>query len=239
MRNQLDLIQRGRFAHRTQFRGHADQIAHGERGFRLSETFHDFQPGCPLEDVEHFRIERFARSRGILDRAEVIFGEILADEEPVHRRRRTESRDVVLLEQTENIGGVKAVEVIHENCALAEPLSVEFTPGGFAPAGIGNREMQTIRLDIVPPARRDDVSERIGVRMFNHFGIAGRAGAEIHQGGIMRIQSFHAGEAVAVTFHFGVEIMFAFARFADRNPEFDAGGSFEGFVNQFRQTVIR
>ena len=79
----------------------------------------------------------------MLDSGKVELGKVVLDEESVHRRRSTESGDVVLLEHRKDVVGRESIEIIDEHGRFAEPLSEEFAPDSFAPTGIGDGEMET------------------------------------------------------------------------------------------------
>ena len=55
-----------------------------------------------------------ARGSRILNRGEVVFGQILFDEEAVHRGGSAESGDAVLLEHGKDVVRVEAIEVVGE-----------------------------------------------------------------------------------------------------------------------------
>ena len=76
---------------------------------------------------------------------------------------------------------MEALEVIHEDARLAQPLAVELAPHALGPAGIGDGEVQSVRIDLVPVAGRDEVAQGILVVMGSDLGIAGGAGSEEHQ----------------------------------------------------------
>ena len=76
---------------------------------------------------------------------------------------------------------MEAREVIGEKPALAHPLSVDLAPARLRPARLGNREMKSVPLDLMPVLRRHVVSQRVEVAVERHLRIAGRARREEHQ----------------------------------------------------------
>ena len=117
----------------------------------------------------------------MLDGAEVEAGQVLLDEHPVHCGRRTERRDVVFGEHRQDLLGVEPVKVVDEHRAFAQPLAIQLAPEGLAPAGLGDREVQSAGLHPVPVAGRDVMAQRVFVAVHGDFRIAGRAGREEHQ----------------------------------------------------------
>ena len=76
---------------------------------------------------------------------------------------------------------MEAREVVHEERALAHPLSVELAPARLRPAGLGDREVQSVALDLVPVLRRHEVAEAVEVAVERHLRIARRAAREEHE----------------------------------------------------------
>ena len=150
------------FTHGAGFGVHTGDVSENHGSFGLTETFHEFHAGSAVELVIDFRIEGFAGDRGVLKSGEIIFGKIFSDEEAVHGRRSAEAGDSALGKERHDLGGVEAVEVIDHDGALIEPLTVNFSPEGLCPSGIADGEMQTVRIDTLPPAGSDDVTEGVG-----------------------------------------------------------------------------
>ena len=88
---------------------------------------------------------------------------------------------MVFCEHGKYIGGVKAVEIVNECCRLAQPLAVQLAPHCFSPAGVGDGQMQTVGVNIVPVFCGVEVTERVFVIVRGDLRIAGRAGGEEHQ----------------------------------------------------------
>ncbi len=177
----LHIVLRIRSAHAARLRLHADNIRNGKRGLRLAEALHELDAGRTLELVEDLRIQRLTCDTGVFQRGKIISAEILLDEETVHGRRRAEARDVVFLEHRQNVICMEAVEIIHKYGGFAHPLTVELAPERLAPAGVGDREMQTVRIGILPVTGGHIVAERILIAVQHELRIAGGAGAEEDQ----------------------------------------------------------
>ena len=65
---------------------------------------------------------------------------------------------MVFGEHGQDVGGVKAVEIVNEESAFTHPLTVELAPGRFGPAGIEDGEMQTVGVDAVPVFGGDELT---------------------------------------------------------------------------------
>ena len=70
---------------------------------------------------------------------------------------------------------VKAVKIVDEQGRLAQPLAVDLAPACLGPAGIGDRQVQAVRVHAVPVTR---CADRPGVleAVRRDLGIARRAG---------------------------------------------------------------
>ena len=88
---------------------------------------------------------------------------------------------MVFLDHVEDVGRNEFVEVVDKNIGAGYPLAVEFSPYGFPPTGVGKGEVQAFLIEVVPVRAGNDVSQRIGKVMGDHFGVACRAGCEIKQ----------------------------------------------------------
>ena len=121
----------------------------------------------------------------MVDGGKVILAQVAPDQQAKHGGRRTEGGDIVLCEHGKDFLFVKAVKVVDKYGTLAQPLTVELAPQGLAPAGIGDGEMQAIPLATVPIFCGDIVPQSVGVLVGSHLRIAGGAGGEEHQGGIV------------------------------------------------------
>ena len=148
------MVDRGDLAHGTQLVVRAGQVADDHGAFRLAEAFHDLQAGLLLDLPVDLRVQRFAGAGGMGHGAQVVLAQVLLAQHAVHGRRRAEGGDVVPGKQRQDVRRVKAVEVVHEDGRLAQPLAVDLAPAGLGPAGVGNRQVQAVRVHAVPGCRR-------------------------------------------------------------------------------------
>ena len=183
--HKLYIKQRICFSHGTDFRRIADQIADQQSGFRLTESFHNRKSRRLFKLMIYFRIQRLACRSGMPDTGQVKPGQIFFDHKAVHSRRRAECCYLILLEQRQDIVGIKAIKVIHENCRFAHPLPVQLAPKRFSPACIGNGQVQPVGIHAMPVFRRNEMSQRIFIAMLCHLRITRGAGAEEHNHGIV------------------------------------------------------
>ena len=65
---------------------------------------------------------------------------------------------LILLYLFQNSCGRELFVVIDENVGSGDPLSVEFSPYGFSPAGIGDGEVEAVLIQIVPETTRNDMT---------------------------------------------------------------------------------
>ena len=66
---------------------------------------------------------------------------------------------LILLYLFQNSCGRELFVVIDENVGSGDPLSVEFSPYGFSPAGIGDGEVEAVLIQIVPETTRNDMTD--------------------------------------------------------------------------------
>ena len=105
--------------------------------------------------------------------------QILLNEEPVYRRRRTERRYVILFQHRQHITGVEAVEVVHEIDRARQPLAVELAPSALGPAAVRNRDMHALIGKVVPERTGCRLTQGIGIVMRNHLRHTGCAGGKV------------------------------------------------------------
>ena len=179
--DKVDAVAGDGLAHRAGLERLADEVRNAERHLRLAEALGDLQPRRLFKLIIDLRVQRLARGRCVLDGTEVEAGQILLDQHPVHRGRRTERRDVVFGEHRQDLLGVEPIKVVDEHRTLAQPLAIQLAPERLAPAGLGDREVQSAGLHPVPVAGRDVMAQRIFVAVNGDLRIAGRAGREEHQ----------------------------------------------------------
>ena len=181
---QVDIVQGNRLAHRADLMAVTDEIAYDQGAFGLTEALHNVQSRCLLELAEHLGVQGLAGNGGMLHRRKVKPGKILLNEHPVHSRRCAEGGDAVLGKERQDLLRIKAVKVINKVGSLAEPLSVELAPQSLCPAGIGDGQMQTLGVYLMPVFCGNKVSQRIFVIVGRQLGISRGAGGEEHQHGV-------------------------------------------------------
>ena len=113
---------------------------------------------------------------------------------------------------------METVKVIGELCCFAEPLTVKLTPESFTPTGVGDGEVESVGIYIVPMLCGRIMTECILVGMGCDAGITGCSGGEEHEHRIVAAGGlFCAVEVRAEAFHFHIEIVPAFFYAADQN----------------------
>ena len=160
---------------------HPGHGGHGQGGLGLSEAFHQLDARQFLEGLEHGGVQRLAGDGAVLQVAEVELRQVFVDEEAEDGGRRAERRDVVVLYHLQDMRRGELLVVVDEDRGAGYPLSVQLAPDGFAPAGIGDGEVQAVLVQVVPEAARDDVSEGVGEVVCHHLGLARGAAGEVHQ----------------------------------------------------------
>ena len=195
--------------------GHAaHRVVNGEGGFGLAEALHQGKARGPLPLLINFGVQRLACGGGVFNRGEVVFRQILFDEETIHGGRRAESGDVVFCKHGQDVVSVELVKIVGKDGGLVHPLAVIFSPQGLAPARVGNGEVQAVRIYVMPVFGGDIVAQGIFVVVLCNFRITRGAGGEEHQHGIgaagcVRLPPVGVGEA----FHLFVKVMPAQAVF--------------------------
>ena len=80
------------------------------------------------------------------------------NQEPEDGRRCTERGDMIFLDFFQNSCRGKLLVVVDEDIGSGNPLSVEFSPYCFSPAGIGNGEVKTVLVQVVPKTTGNDMT---------------------------------------------------------------------------------
>ena len=207
----VDIILGRSLAHRTQLRCGTYQVGDGQSGFGLAEAFHDLQTRGFLELFEDFRVQCLTGGSHVVDGAQIVLRQVATDQHTQHSGRCAEGGDVVLCEHGQNVVFVETIEVVDEDRAFTQPLTVELAPQGLTPTGIGDGQMQTITLTAMPVLGCHIVTQSIGVLVGSHLGIAGGTGGEEHQGDVIAGASI--GRTIQVTSEqtiFCIQIMPAF-----------------------------
>ena len=138
---------------------------------------------------------------------------------------------MVFREHGQDVVGVKLVKVIGEDGGLVHPLAVVLAPQGLAPARIGNGEVQTVGVHVVPVFGGDIVAQGVLVVVLGDLGIARGAGGEEHQHGVAAAGGVGlALIGVGEGFHFLVEVVPAQAVLPHHDLHFHAGAVFRGLL---------
>ena len=215
------VLRRG-LAHRTELVLLAEQVTDDERRLGLAEALHDAETGIFLKYFINLRVERLACGRRMYDRGQVVFADVLLDQHAVHGRRRAKCRDVVLREHRKDVLSMEAVEVVHEDRRLAQPLAVELAPQSLAPAGVGDGQVQTVGVNLMPILGGYIVAERVEVAVACDLRVAGRARREEHNHGILALSAvLRAIEVRAVERVFVVKCSPPLAGAVDRDLDLD------------------
>ena len=84
-----------------------------------------------------------------------------------------------------HVDGLELVEVVDKHVAAHYPLPVVLAPHGFAPARVGQGEVQRVLVEVVPVLGRDDVPQRVEKVVGHHLGLAAGAAGEVHERGVV------------------------------------------------------
>ena len=79
------------------------------------------------------------------------------NQEPEDGRRCTERSDMIFLDFFQNSCRGKFLMIVNEDVRSGNPLSVKFAPYCFSPAGIGNGEVKTVLVQVVPKTTGNDM----------------------------------------------------------------------------------
>ena len=202
----------------------AVEVADDQGALRLAEALHDGKAGGILELAENLGVQGFAGGGSMLDAAQVEAAQVLLGQHPVHGGRCAEGRDLILGEQRQDLLCIEAVEVIYEDGCLAEPLTVNLTPGGLCPTGVGNGQMEAVGIYPVPVFGGNEVTQGVLEVVGCQLGVAGGAGSEEHQHGIAAAGRILSAEIVAgVQGVFLVEVVPAFLAAVHQNLVLQTG----------------
>ena len=130
----------------------------------------------------------------------------------------------MLFDDGQHIVGIETGEIVNENTVAHQPLSVQFAPDRFAPAGVRNRQVNAVSVDIMPPFGSDKVSDCVCVVVHDKFRITRRARRKEHKSGVVFIScvnAFSTLELVRKRLKFRVEIVPAVTACPDKYFRFD------------------
>ena len=169
---QVDVILGVGHTHAAGLRLHPGEGAERHGGLRLSEAFHHLDAGLLVELIEHGGIQGLAGGGAIFQRREVIVRQILADHEAVDSGRCTETRHLVFLNLTQQGVGIELLVVEDEHRCAGEPLTIELTPNGLTPAGVGNGQVEGTFMQVMPEHTRCQMAHGIEVVVGHHLRLA-------------------------------------------------------------------
>ena len=182
---QVDVVLRVGQAHRAGLGRRPWEGADGERRLRLPEALHEADAGEAAEGVVNGGVERLAGDGAILERGEVVAGQVFANEEAEDGGRGAERGDVVIVDHAEDVGGDELVVVVDEDRGAGDPLPIELAPDGLPPAGVGDGEVQAARVEVMPEAACGDVAQGVTEIVDDHLRLARGAGGEVHERGVV------------------------------------------------------
>ena len=159
-----------------------------------------------LPEVEQVGVERLAGGGAIRKRAQIVGIDVGLHHHAVHGGRAAQRGNPVSRDEVQDLVAIEAIEIVREDAGLHEPLTVVLAPNRLAPAGVGDGQMQPVRLDVVPMLGRDQVRQGVVGIMQHHLRVAGGAGGEVHEHRVVNV-GFHAREACIGVAHAGVEIV--------------------------------
>ena len=112
---------------------------------------------------------------------------------------------------------------MYEYTALTEPLTVHLTPHSLCPTCVGDGEVETVGVNVLPESCGRIVTERVFVRMYRDLRITRCSRREVHKKRIVstNIYSFELGTEHRQLF---VEAMPALASLSDNDFRLDCRG---------------
>ncbi len=178
----VQVVKRRRLAHRPRLDGEPlVVVCEQHTGFRLAESVGNGKPSRFLKAVENLRVERLARRTGVVQCGKVVLCQVFLNQKTVDGGGSAKCRQLQPLHCFQRLLRVELLCVVRHDDRAANPLSVNFAPAKFCPAGIRHHQVQAAVLDTVPVVGRDNVPQRVFVVVQNHFGHTGGAGREVDQ----------------------------------------------------------
>ena len=178
---QVDVVLRIGQSHRSRLGRRPGEGTDGERRLRLPVALHEADAGEAEEGVVDRRVKRLASDGAILERGEVVAREVFADQESEDGGRSAERGDAIIVDHAQDVCGRELLVVVDEDRSAGDPLPVELAPDGFPPARVGDREVEAVRMQVVPEGGRGDVAERVEEIVDHHLRFTRRAGGEVHE----------------------------------------------------------
>ena len=178
--DEVDVILCIRDAHGAWLRLHPREGAEGHGGLGLPEAFHHPDAGLLEELVIDSRVQGLTGRGAVFERGEVVLRQILANHEAVDGGGRTEAGHTILLHLSQQTVGIELLMVEDKDRSASKPLAVELTPHSLSPAGIGDRQVKRMLMEVMPEDARRQVPHRIEVVVGHHLRFAAGAAGEVH-----------------------------------------------------------
>ncbi len=186
---------RRRPPHGARFALHAGERSDAEHRLGLAVAFVDRLSGSFFPCPDHLGVKGFAGAAAVAQVGEIERVEVGQDQHPVDGRGAAERRDPVFLHQRQDFGGMEpAPDIVDKDARADDPLAEEFPPRALPPAGIGDRQVKVVRVQVVPQPPGDDVPEGVGVVVQHHLRLAGGPRGEEDQHRVRCSGPVHAGE---------------------------------------------
>ena len=171
--------------HGSGFWCHPGEGAKGHGGLRLTEALHHADAGFLVELVKDGWVQGLTGSGAVFERTEIIFTQVLAYHETVDSRRCAEARHLVFLHLTKEGVGIKLLMVEYEHGGTSEPLTIELTPYGLAPAGIGYGQVERTLMEVMPEHTCGEMAHGIQIVVGYHLGLTAGTRGKVHQHGVV------------------------------------------------------
>ena len=71
--------------------------------------------------------------------------------------------------------------VEHKHRGTSKPLTIELTPYGLTPTGIGYRQMERTLVEVVPEHTRREMAHGVEIIVGHHLRLATGTAGEVHQ----------------------------------------------------------
>ena len=114
-------------------------------------------------------VQRLARRGEVVHARQVVGAHVLLQHEAVHRRRRAERGQLVVLDLLQQLRGHELVHVVGEDGGAGDPLAVDLAPAELRPAAVGHAHVQRVLFHLLPVLRGDDMAQRVGEVVAHRF----------------------------------------------------------------------
>ena len=166
---QLDVQKRRRLAHGTRTRVDPRERRQQHRTLGLAEALADPLARQTLPRQRDLGVQRLARRGEVVHARQVVGAHVLLQHEAVHRRRRAERGQLVVLDLLQQLRGHELVHVVGEDGGAGDPLAVDLAPAELRPAAVGHAHVQRVLFHLLPVLRGDDMAQRVGEVVAHRF----------------------------------------------------------------------